>query len=105
MSSDSGASIELARIGACHMWNLVAHQTREGQVFRRLYEKIEQQRGVFGDQVYDVLRDSQINVSLRELLMLAIRSDADPAHAAWMDEVIVVDIGTQLNGVLDQSGH
>ena len=86
----------------CHMWNLVAHQTREGQVFRRLFEKIEQQRGVFGDQVYDVLGDSQINVSLRELLMRAIRSDADPAHAAWMDEVIDGDIGPQLNSVLKE---
>jgi SNF2 family DNA or RNA helicase len=36
----------------CHLWNLVAHQTREGQVFKRLFEKIEQQRGVYGDQVY-----------------------------------------------------
>ncbi len=86
----------------CHMWNLVAHETREGQVFQRLFEKIEQQRGVFGDQVYDVLGDSQINVSLRDLLMRAIRSDADPAHGAWMDEVIDGDIGTQLNGVLEE---
>ena len=86
----------------CHMWNLVAHQTREGQVFQRLFEKIEQQRGVFGDQVYDVLGDSQINVSLRELLMRAIRSDADPAHAVWMDEVIEGDIGSQLEGVLKE---
>ena len=86
----------------CHMWNLVAHETREGQVFQRLFEKIEQQRGVFGDQVYDVLGDSQINVSLRDLLMRAIRSDADPGHAVWMDEVIDGDIGTQLNGVLEE---
>ena len=86
----------------CHMWNLVAHETREGQVFERLFEKIEQQRGVFGDQVYDVLGDSQINVSLRDLLMRAIRSDADPAQAAWMAEVIDGDIGTQLNGVLEE---
>ena len=86
----------------CHMWNLVAHETREGQVFQRLFQKIEQQRGVFGDQVYDVLGDSQINVSLRDLLIRAIRSDADPAHAAWMDEVIDGDIGTQLNGVLEE---
>ncbi|MXW61888.1 MAG: DUF3883 domain-containing protein [Acidimicrobiaceae bacterium] len=86
----------------CHMWNLVAHETREGQVFQRLFDKIEQQRGVFGDQVYDVLGDSQINVSLRELLMQAIRSDADPAHAIWMDEVIEGDIGVQLEGVLKE---
>jgi len=40
----------------------------EGQVFQRLFEKIEQQRGVFDDQVCDVLGNSQIDVSLREVL-------------------------------------
>ncbi len=28
----------------CHLWNLVAYQTREGAVFRRLFEKLESQR-------------------------------------------------------------
>ncbi|MXZ29232.1 MAG: DUF3883 domain-containing protein [Acidimicrobiia bacterium] len=86
----------------CHLWNLVAHETREGQVFTRLFEKIEQQRGVYGDQVYDVLGDAQINTSLQELLIRAIRSDADPAHAAYMDEVIDSQIGGQLSGVLEE---
>ena len=86
----------------CHMWNMVAYETREGQVFERLFHKIEQQRGVFGDQVYDVLGDSQINVSLRELLMRAIRSDSDPAEAAWMDEVIESEIGAQLTDMLSE---
>jgi len=74
-----GAMFRLAseahRIGQrrpCHLWNLVAHETREGKVFERLFAKIEEQRGVYGDQVYDVLGDAQINMSLRELLMRAI---------------------------------
>ncbi len=86
----------------CHLWNLVAHQTREGKVFERLFAKIEEQRGVYGDQVYDVLGDAQINTSLRDLLMRAIASDEDPAHVAWMDEVIDDDIGRQMQGVLDE---
>ena len=86
----------------CHLWNLVAHQTREGKVFERLFDKIEEQRGVYGDQVYDVLGDAQINTSLRELLMRAIASDEDPAHDAWMDEVIDEDIGRQMTDVLDE---
>ena len=86
----------------CHLWNLVAHRTREGQVFERLFEKIEQQRTVYGDQVYDVLGDAQINTSLRDLLMQAIVADTDPAHAAWMDEVIEADIGRQMQEVLDE---
>jgi len=86
----------------CHLWNLVAHETREGKVFERLFAKIEEQRGVYGDQVYDVLGDAQINMSLRELLMRAIASDEDPAHVAWMDEVIEADIGRQMQDVLDE---
>ena len=86
----------------CHLWNLVAFETREGKVFERLFDKIEEQRGVYGDQVYDVLGDAQINKSLRELLMHAIASDEDPAHVAWMDEVIDTDIGRQMQEVLDE---
>jgi superfamily II DNA or RNA helicase len=86
----------------CHLWNLVAHETREGQVFKRLFEKIEQQRGTYGDQVYDVLGDSHINTSLQDLLIRAIREDTDPAHAAYMDEVIESDIGDQLQKVLEE---
>ena len=86
----------------CHLWNLVAFETREGQVFDRLFAKIEEQRGVYGDQVYDVLGDAQINTSLRDLLMRAIASDDDPAHVAWMDEVIDADIGRQMKDMLDE---
>ena len=49
--------------------------------------KIEQQRGTYGDQVYDVLGDSYINTSLQDLLIRAIREDGDPAHLAYMDEM------------------
>ena len=86
----------------CHLWNLVAHETREGQVFERLFAKIEQQREVYGDQVYDVLGDAQINVSLRDLLMKAIQTDTDPAHAEWMDTIIDGEIGKQLSEVLEE---
>ena len=49
------------RIGqteVCHLWNLVAEDTREGQVFQRLFEKLEEQRKALGDQVFDVLGDA-----------------------------------------------
>jgi len=84
----------------CHLWNLVAHETREGKVFERLFDKIEQQKKVYADQVYDVLGDAGINKSLQELLIRAIRDDGDPAHAAYMNEIIDVDIGGQLAEVL-----
>ena len=86
----------------CHLWNLVAHETREGQVFTRLFEKIEQQKDAYGDQVYDVLGDSHINTSLQQLLLDAIRTDADPAHTRYMDEIIEDEIGEQLKAVLEE---
>ena len=84
----------------CHLWNLVAHETREGKVFERLFDKIEQQRKVYGDQVYDVLGDRYVNTSLQDLLIRAIREDVDPAHQAFMEEVIDQEIGGQLEDVL-----
>ena len=46
------------RIGqteVCHLWNLVAGETREGQVHERLLEKLETVRKSLGGKVYDVL--------------------------------------------------
>jgi superfamily II DNA or RNA helicase len=86
----------------CHLWNLVAHETREGKVFERLFEKIEQQRGVYGEQVYDVLGDSQLNTSLHDLLIRSIREDEEAVRLKVMDEVIDGEIGGQLQDVLEQ---
>jgi superfamily II DNA or RNA helicase len=93
------------RIGqeqVCHLWNLVAHGTREGNVFERLFAKIEQQRGVYGDQIYDVLGDAEINRSLQDLLIEAIRYGEDPAVLARVDEVIDSEIGSRFKAVIDE---
>jgi superfamily II DNA or RNA helicase len=93
------------RIGqnqVCFLWNLVAHETREGKVFERLFQKIEEQRGLYGDQIYDVLGDSEINRSLQELLIKAIRYGKDPAVLARVNEVIDAEIGNRLQVVLDE---
>ncbi|MYG91385.1 MAG: DUF3883 domain-containing protein, partial [Acidimicrobiia bacterium] len=92
------------RIGqteVCYLWNLVAHQTREGAVFHRLFEKIEQQRQALGGQVYDVLGDSMIGKSLRELLIEAIRYGDDPQVKAKRDEVIDADVGARLQDLVE----
>lgn len=74
------------RIGqteVCHLWNLVADDTREGDVYRKLLEKLEQARQALGGQVFDVLgklafqSDGQ-SLSLRELLIKAIRYGEQP---------------------------
>ena len=91
------------RIGqteVCHLWNMVAHNTREGAVFERLLDKIEEQRKSLGDQVYDVLGDSFIDRSLRELLIEAIRYGDDPEVRARQMRVIDEDIGKRLEDVV-----
>jgi superfamily II DNA or RNA helicase len=64
------------RIGqreVCHLWNLVANETREGAVFQRLFEKIEIERKALGGRVFDVLGEAFNNRSLKDLLIEAIR--------------------------------
>lgn len=65
------------RIGqteVCHLWNLVAEETREGDVYRTLLDKLEQARQALGGQVFDVLGKLQFEGKpLRELLIEAIR--------------------------------
>ncbi len=64
------------RIGqreVCHLWNLVASETREGAVFQRLFEKIETERKALGGRVFDVLGEAFSNMSLKDLLLRAIR--------------------------------
>jgi superfamily II DNA or RNA helicase len=64
------------RIGqreVCHLWSLVANETREGAVFQRLFEKIEIERKALGGRVFDVLGEAFNNCSLKDLLIEAIR--------------------------------
>jgi superfamily II DNA or RNA helicase len=86
----------------CYLWNLVANETREGRVFERLFEKIEEQRKLYGDQIYDCLGDAQINRALQDLLIKAIQDETDPAAQAWVDEVVDAEIGTRLKSVLNE---
>ncbi len=80
------------RIGqteVCHLWNLVAEETREGDVYRKLLEKLEQARQALGGQVFDVLGKLQFDGRpLRELLIDAIRYGERPEVRARLDQVI-----------------
>lgn len=73
------------RIGqreVCHLWNLVAKETREGDVYIRLLTKLEAERDALGGKVFDVLGQLFDAKPLRELLMEAIRYGSDPARKA-----------------------
>ena len=80
------------RIGqrqVCHMWNLVATDTREGQVYELLLTKLEAQRQALGTgQVFDVLGKAFSGRSLRELLVEAVRYGDRPEVKAKLDQVI-----------------
>ena len=80
------------RIGqteVCHLWNLVAEETREGDVYRRLLEKLELARQALGGQVFDVLGKLQFEgKSLRELLIQAVRFGERPEVKAYLSTVL-----------------
>ncbi len=80
------------RIGqseVCHLWNLVAEETREGDVYRRLLEKLEEARQALGGQVFDVLGKVQFQGRpLRELLIEAIRYGDSPEVRARLTRAI-----------------
>jgi superfamily II DNA or RNA helicase len=81
------------RIGqteVCHLWNLVAHRTREGDVYARLLEKIEAEKQALGDAVFDVLGELTFEggKTLRELLIEAVRLGDSPEMRAHMTRVL-----------------
>ncbi len=80
------------RIGqteVCHLWNLVAQDTREGDVYRRLLEKLDQARESLGGQVFDVLGKLEFEGRpLRDLLLRAIRYGEQPEVRARLDTAV-----------------
>ena len=69
------------RIGqteVCHLWNLVADGTREGEVYSKLLEKLEAARHALKGQVFDVLGNLFENKPLKDLIWEAIQSGERP---------------------------
>ena len=94
------------RIGqteVCHMWNLVAFETREGQVFERLLEKLSEVSKELGGRVFDVLGDEIFeDTSLRDLLIEAVRYGDRPETRAKLNEVVDAAVGEKLKLVLKE---
>ncbi len=86
------------RIGqteVCHLWNLVAKDTREGEVYARLLEKLEAAREALGGRVYDVLGELFEDKPLRDLLLEAIQYNDDDEVKARLYQAV--------DGAVDQS--
>nr|NLI49741.1 DUF3883 domain-containing protein [Propionibacterium sp.] len=86
----------------CRLWNLVATNTREGEVFHRLLAKIEEQRRAYGGEVFDVLGEAFEGTPLRLLLLEAIRYGERPETRARMHQVIDRQVGEGLPELLKE---
>jgi SNF2 family DNA or RNA helicase len=79
------------RIGqteVCHLWNLLAEETREGDVYKRLLEKIELEREALGGGVFDILGQLFREQRLRDLLIEAIRYGDRPEVKARLHQIV-----------------
>ncbi len=84
------------RIGqteVCFLWNLIAGDTREGDVFITLFNKLEEQRKALDGRVFDVLGKVFRDKSLKEMLLDSIRYGEDPKRKE--------ELRLKVRGVLD----
>ncbi len=69
------------RIGqqeVCHLWNLLAEGTREGDVYLRLLEKLRVAGEALDGKIFDVLGTALEGRALRDLMIEAIRYGEQP---------------------------
>ncbi|AEE98000.1 helicase-related protein [Mahella australiensis] len=87
------------RIGqteVCHCWNLVADETREGDVFRCLLNKLEEERKAPGGRVFDILGKITFDDKpLKDLLIEAIRYGDRPDVRERLTRVVENALDTQ----------
>lgn len=79
------------RIGqqeVCHLWNLVANETREGDVYYRLLQKLVVENEALKGRVFDILGEVFEDVSLKDLLLEAIRYGDQPEVRARLGQRI-----------------
>jgi hypothetical protein len=95
------------RIGqteVCHLWNLVAKETREGAVYHRLLKKLEIEGEALQGRVFDILGEVFEETSLKDPLIQAIRYGDQPDVRARLTTKIdqVLDRG-HLESLLDRN--
>src|SRR6516162_5320855 len=95
------------RIGqteVCHLWNLVAKETREGDVYHRLLEKLEVESETLKGRVFDILGEVFEETSLKDLLIQAIRYGDQPEVRARLTKKIDQVLDHQhLKSLLDRN--
>jgi superfamily II DNA or RNA helicase len=79
----------IGQLEVCHLWNLVASETREGLVFQLLFDKLEKAREALGGKVFDVLgRLTFDEKSLKDLLIEAVCYNNDQEVRDKMSKVV-----------------
>jgi SNF2 family DNA or RNA helicase len=65
----SGRIHRIGQTEVCHLWNFIAEETSEGEVYLTLLEKLNEARKALGGQVFDILGKVVFEgLPLRELL-------------------------------------
>ncbi|MCL2784842.1 MAG: SNF2-related protein [Propionibacteriaceae bacterium] len=99
------------RIGqreVCQLWNLVAPETREGDVFKKLLDKITAQGKAYNGNLFNVLgeRGAFQGESLRDLVLRAIRYGDKPEIRAQLDQIIDASYADGIQELLEEkSAH
>ena len=95
------------RIGqqeVCHLWNLVAKETREGAVYHRLLEKLSTESAALKGRVFDVLGEVFEEKSLKDLLLEAIKyGDKDEVRARLRQQVETALDADHVKNILSRS--
>ena len=72
----------------CWLWNLIAEETREANVFLKLLKKLEQECDSLNGAVFDVLGELFKEKSLKQLLIDAVRRADDPSAKDYLDQIV-----------------
>ena len=85
----------------CHLWSLVAVDTREGAVFQRLIEKVRNQNNALDGRIFDVLGEVVPEAALSKLMQEALQYDTDdPDFQSKID--ITIDDAIERQKALNQ---
>lgn len=88
----------------CHLWNLVAKETREGEVYHRLLTKLETINEAFNGRVFDILGEVFEEKSLKDLLLEAIRYNDHPErHSERLKSIDAAFDSTHIKDLLKRN--
>jgi superfamily II DNA or RNA helicase len=87
----------------CWLWNLIAEETREADVFLKLLSKLEQECESLNGAVFDVLGDLFKEKSLKQLLIEAVRKADDPTAKEYLSQIVETEFSHErLQHLIDE---